>query len=190
MKSEKGFIVKLGLILFLISAICVFALALCNSLTKDKIAAINQKKEDDAKKSVLSSAETFKQADYKNDGGTVIFIGEKGGEKVGYCARVTSKGFGGDIDMMVGLDSDFAISGVTIINMSETPGLGSRASDEKFIKQYDNLKGLDGEIDVIKSGTPEGNEIVAISGATVTSKAVTRGVNAAVSAVKEMEGIQ
>ena len=92
--------------------------------------------------------------------------------------------------MMVGLDSDFAISGVTIINMSETPGLGSRASDEKFIKQYDNLKGLDGEIDVIKSGTPEGNEIVAISGATVTSKAVTRGVNAAVSAVKEMEGIQ
>ena len=185
MKSEKGFIVKLGLILFLISAICVFALALCNSLTKDKIAAINQKKEDDAKKSVLSSAETFKEADYKNDDGTVIFIGEKDGEKVGYCARVTSKGFGGDIDMMVGLDSDFAI-----INMSETPGLGSRASDEKFIKQYDNLKGLDGEIDVIKSGTPEGNEIVAISGATVTSKAVTRGVNAAVSAVKEMEGIQ
>lgn len=190
MKSEKGFIAKLGFILFAISAICVFALAFCNSLTKDTIAKINLEKEENARRAVLSSADSFEKADYENEGNVEIYLGKKGNENTGYCVSVAPKGFGGDIDMMVGLDNDFNITGVTIVNMSETPGLGSKAKDDKFIKQYDGLNGLNGEMKVIKSGEPNGNEVVAISGATVTSKAVTLGVNTAVSAVKKMEGIQ
>ena len=67
--------------------------------------------------------------------------------------------------------------------MNETPGLGAKAKDEAFINQY-NSKLTDENLAVIKNGTPAENEIVAISGATITSSAVTKGVNTAIELFK------
>ena len=187
MSIDKKFIAKLGLILFAICAICVFILALCNSLTVDTIAKINLEKAENARIQVLSEADSFEKADYQGE--SEIYIGKKGDDKVGYCVSAAPKGFGGAIEMMVGIDNDLSITGVTIVNMSETPGLGSKASNEDFIGQYSGMSAKKGEVSVIKSGVPSDNEVVAISGATVTSKAVTDGVNAAIEAVKEMEGL-
>lgn len=186
--SDTKFIVKLGLTLFLICAVCVCVLSLCNSLTIEKIEQLNIEKAENAKINVLSDAESFEDGD-KNDE-YEIYIGKKGDEKVGYAVKVSPSGYGGKIEMMVGVDSSFNITGVTIVNMSETPGLGAKASDDKFIGQFKGLKALESSISVIKSGTPNGNEVVAISGATVTSKAVASGVNTAITAIKDMEGIQ
>lgn len=93
------------------------------------------------------------------------------GALLGYCANVKSAGFGGDIDMMIAIDPSGALLGVQIVSMSETPGLGSRAGEEAHLSQYKGL-GSDKTLTL-------GEEIDAISGATVSSKAVNAGVNAA-----------
>lgn len=71
------------------------------------------------------------------------------------------------------------------MSLSETPGLGAKAQNTDFITQYN---GLGGKISVVKNQTPSGDEIQAISGATITSKAVTKAVNAALEAAEYAKG--
>ncbi len=184
MNKNAKFIIKLALILFTISAVCVFILALCNNLTKDTIYKINIENEEKARKEVLV-AKTFEKVEY--DGEEEVYIGKNGEEKVGYAIKVSPKGFGGNIDMMVGIDKDGLVTGISIINILETPGLGSKANDDKFLSQY---TGLSKNITVIKSGIANGNEINAISGATVTSNAVTKGVNEALGIANKLTEVE
>ena len=102
------------------------------------------------------------------------------GKTVGYCIKVEPSGFGGKISMMVGIGTDGEIQGVKITSMSETPGLGAKA-DDNWLSQFTGKKA---NISVIKSGTAKDSEINAISGATITSKAVAEGVNIASAAAK------
>ena len=181
MSKNTKFIIKLALILFTISAVCVLVLALCNNLTKDTIYRINIEKQENARREVIK-AETFEKVDFEE---AEVYVGKNGNETVGYAVKVSPKGFGGSIDIMVGIDNEKCVTGISIINISETPGLGSKANDVKFLSQYE---GLSKDIKVIKGGNASGNEINAISGATVTSNAVTKGVNDAISiAQKVME---
>lgn len=84
---------------------------------------------------------------------------------------------------MVGITADGNISGVKIGNHSETPGLGSKASEPTFKDQFKG-KGTDKSLTVVKGNASNDNDIAAISGATITSKAVTSGVNAAIDLYK------
>ena len=92
------------------------------------------------------------------------------GERIlGYCVQVVTAGFGGDMTLMVGFYSDRSIAGVQILSHSETPGLGAKASDAAYFAQYQG-----------KSGTLSlGEDIDAVSGATISSRAVLSGVTAA-----------
>ena len=92
---------------------------------------------------------------------------------------VTPSGFGGEISMAVGVDKSGAVTGVSIIQMSETSGLGANAQRESFRSQY---VGKSGSVALKK----QGGEIDALTGATVTSTAVTKGVNAALQAAAEL----
>ena len=96
------------------------------------------------------------------------------GAVVGMAVQVAPSGFGGPINMIVGVREDGTIVSAEILSMAETPGLGTKAGDAKFIDQFID-KGA--SLSVIKSGTPDNNQILAITGATVTSAAVTKGVN-------------
>lgn len=90
-------------------------------------------------------------------------------EHLGYCIKVLPKGFDGKIELIVGVDMTGTVLGVQIVSHSETPGLGSRVADEEYLEGYTGLQGnirLNYDID-------------AVAGATVTSKAVLTGVNAA-----------
>ena len=100
----------------------------------------------------------------------------------GWCVNVTPSGYGGAIDMMVGVTIDYKVSGVKVISNSESAGLGAKCTDDAFRKQF---KGKGDTVKVIKNGTPKDDEIVAITGATITSKAVTSGVADAVAVVKD-----
>lgn len=91
------------------------------------------------------------------------------GVTVGYCVEVKSPGFGGDIEMTVGYTPEGKILGVSIVSLSETPGLGAKVSEDAFLSQYDGKQGT----------LTLGEDIDAISGATISSRAVTDGVNAA-----------
>ena len=93
----------------------------------------------------------------------------------GWVVEVTPSGFGGTIDMMVGVGTDGVVTGVSIISMSETSGLGSNASRDTFRGQF---VGASGSVAVTK----DNGDIDALTGATITSRAVCDGVNAALEA--------
>ncbi|MCR5279233.1 MAG: RnfABCDGE type electron transport complex subunit G [Lachnospiraceae bacterium] len=95
----------------------------------------------------------------------------------GYVIEVvTHEGYGGDIDFYVGISNDGTVNGISFISISETAGLGMRA-DEVLTPQFRNR--LADHFEVTKNGAVKENDIDAISSATITSKAVVGGVNAA-----------
>ncbi len=181
-------VIKLGLILLLITAVAAVVLAWSNDITKEPIANQILQANIAARQSVLPDASDFEEmsTDEFGDHENVleVFKGLKDGQLVGYTIKTGPSGYAGPIEVMIGISSDGVISGVSVGNHSETPGLGAKASDDKFKNQYNNKK-AEGQINVIKAGTPKDNEIISISGATITSRAVTSGVNAAVQLYNE-----
>lgn len=167
--------------LFAITAIVSVALACVNMVTKPVIDRLAEEKRVASMAAVMPDADTYTLTDATGDSIVGISLAEKDGQSVGYCVQVSSNGFGGAISMMVGIDNDCKVTGVEILSMSETAGLGSKASEASFREQY---IGKTGTINV-KSGD---NAITPISGATVTSKAVTLGVNNAIAAVENLNG--
>jgi electron transport complex protein RnfG len=93
------------------------------------------------------------------------------GELVGFAVRVEPRGYGGPIQLVVGMDRDGEVTGVSIITMSETPGLGTKIGDEEFLDQFEEWAAEDIEAD--------GKTLDAISGATKSSNGVRKGVLAA-----------
>jgi electron transport complex protein RnfG len=102
------------------------------------------------------------------------------GAALGYVFSVSPKGYGGSIDMMVGISGEAVgtVEGVEIIKHAETPGLGANADTPEFTAQYMGKTG-DGALSVTKVKPPGENEIEAIASATITTVAVTDGVNEA-----------
>ncbi len=187
-KNENPLV--LSLVLLIISAVVALLLAFTNSVTKEKIAENTVIEQNAAKQEVLKEAFDFLEVEFEDETGIVkgIFQGvSQNGEHVGWCVNVTPSGYGGELDIMVGINLDKTLSGMKVVSHSETAGLGAKATDEKFSSQFKNKK-TDKPLEVIKSGTPEENEIVAISGATITSNAVKTGVNAAMDAVNSLKG--
>lgn len=173
MKNFK-YILRLTLTLLLITAVVAGLLGLVNHLTEDKIEALTREKAESAMQEVLP-AQRYDQIDYRMDGVTEAYRADNGG----FVVRVETGGFGGAIDMMVGVGLDGKVCGVSIISHSETASLGANCVREDFRAQY---IGADGALAVSK----DGGTIDALTGATVTSRAVTNGVNLALAYVKEV----
>jgi len=177
---------KLGLNLLIISAVAALLLALTNSVTASTIAQRNEQANAEARKLVLESAQDFEEVkDAKTDNSKGVKVSEiyeakdASGNTVGYTLKVLPSGYGGTIELMVGIDSAKGqVSGINVVSNSETAGLGAKSTDPEFSDQYKG-KPLE-ELSVLKNGTPGDTEIKAISGATITSTAVTNGVDAAI----------
>ena len=187
-------IIKDTCILFVITIIAGCMLGFVYSITKDKIADKQEETTELAYKQVMKNADTFK-ADYsklvassskylKNNYGkngieiTNALGAYKNNKLKGYVIQVTDKdGFGGEIELIVGIDLNKEIKGVEILSISETVGLGMNAKEASFRNQYLNKK-VD-SFTVTKTGKQEDNEIDSLTGATITSKAMTNGVNGA-----------
>lgn len=180
----------LSLVLLLISVVVALLLAFTNMITKDKIAENTLLEQNAAKQEVLSDATNFTEVENaeKPDMVKAVFEGKDGtGHVVGWCVNVAPFGYGGEVDLMVGILPDGTVSGMKVVSHSETAGLGAKASEPEFSDKFKG-KSADGSVAVIKSGKPKENEIVALSGATITSKAVANGVNAAAEAVAALKG--
>ena len=178
MKKETTFayILRLSITLVIITALVALALAGVNMITKPVIAQLKAQKTQQAIEAVLPGG--GEEISFTDTTGMVktVYASENG-----YAVLVESTGFGGAISMMVGVDKAGSVWGVSIISHAETPSLGAVAADktsagEGFRQQF-----------VGQTGTLEvGQTVEAISGATITSKAVTAGVNAAIACVKEV----
>ncbi|NMP36685.1 MAG: RnfABCDGE type electron transport complex subunit G [Clostridiales bacterium] len=173
--------------LVVICAISSVLLALTNNITKDKIAALAVEKENATKSEVLADAEKFSDAKTVSLNGTdyTYYDGlSSSGEVVGYVFAVAGKGYGGNLRIMVGIGSDGKVKGVSPLELNETAGLGMKAQNEDFLNQYN---GKSAGIGVAKN-SPASNEIQALTGATITSKAVTNAVNTAFELMNTVKG--
>lgn len=172
--------IKLGLILLLITGIAGLLLGGAYEVTKAPIAEKIASDKQAAMKEILPTADKFDKSDVKiNEKVTEVNAGMKGTEIAGYAIKVTPKGYGGPVEIMVGLSNDGKVTGIKILLHTETPGLGANAPEPLFSDQYKDKPTKD-KLEVVKVAPSKENQIQAITGATITSKAVTLGVNDAI----------
>ena len=171
MKDMKYYC-KVTLSLLLICTVVAGLLAAVNALTVDIIAANAQKERERAVTAIFSEMTSMKDTEGEwLDGVNTVYAVYQDDAWIGYAVDLGTRGFGGDINMIVGIGTDGAVCGVRVVSHAETPGLGSRATLADYL---DNFIGV-GERLAIKE------DVDAISGATVSSKAVVAGINLALS---------
>lgn len=165
-------LIKFGLILGVICLAATLILAVTYEITKPKIEEQLKTEEHNALRSIMPSADSFSE---KVLDGTEYFEALKGKTVVGYCVRVTGSGYSGYIRMIAGVDLNGTIQGVAVLEHSETPGLGAKINEIKpgesepwFLKQF---KGKNARVIAVKK------DIDAITGATISSKAVTDAIH-------------
>ncbi len=169
--------------LFIISFVCALLLGLCSEITKAPIAAQEKKTQDEAMMAVLPDA-TFEEINIEPSG-TITKVNEakdSSGNTIGYVINCSPSGFGGSVNMMVGVDTEGTLTGLRVLTHSETPGLGAKSTEPEF---YEQFSGKSGNLSVNK----DGGDIAAITGATITSRAVTSGANEAIQWVSEKVGL-
>ena len=180
MKTESNirYITRITLTLLLIAAVVAAALALVNGITAPIIEKVNAQKTQQAIELVLPGGYDTEITDFSDETDLVskIYKGTNG-----YAAEVTPVGFDNTITMMVGVDTQGNVLGISVISHTETAGLGavaaaSTSAGETFRGQF---TGMGGALAVTK----DGGEVNAITGATITSRAICTGINAALACV-------
>jgi len=196
-RSNNRLIVKLGFTLFLITSITALLLAGVNALTADPIRQRRIEARNNAMQLVMPGGTVLDDLTVDTENATIYTLQREDGTRA-YCVELAPDGFGGPIDMIVGIEVVKVngnlvkrVTGVSIVSMEETAGLGTKAKDEKFLSQFKgltyNISLENGSINTAPSNITVGRtdaDVDAISGATVTSKAVTKGVNMALDAIK------
>lgn len=177
-------------ILLIITLAAGLLLALVYQITKEPIAAQKEKAKQEACKEVFADAASFEgvelnqpdtaawtEAGYAQESIDEIMAAKDGsGNVLGYVITVTTKeGYGGDIKFSIGIRQDGLVNGISILEISETAGLGMRA--EEMLKPQFADKNVE-QFEYSKSGAVSEDQVDAISGATITTNAVVNGVNA------------
>lgn len=201
----KNKIIKDALALTLITLVAGVALGGVYEITKDPIAKQEAQAKAEAYEQVFTDAAAFEEVEmddtliqtirdqldqegYKAQSIEEVMRAEdQSGETLGYAfAVVTSEGYGGDIQFSMGVQNDGTLNGISILSIGETAGLGMNADTPAFKDQFVG-KQVE-KLQYTKNGATQDDEINAISGATVTTNAMTNGVNAGLCAFRVMEG--
>ena len=201
----KNKIIKDALALTLITLVAGVALGGVYEITKDPIAKQEAQAKAEAYEQVFTDAAAFEavemddtltktirdqldQEGYKAQSIEEVMRAEdQSGETLGYAFTVvTSEGYGGDIQLSMGVQNDGTLNGISILSIGETAGLGMNADTPAFKDQFVG-KQVE-KLQYTKNGATQDDEINAISGATVTTNAMTNGVNAGLCAFRVMEG--
>ena len=182
---DPKYIIKLTVTLFVTCVIVAGLLGLVNSVTEGPIAEKNKTKTAAAIQEVLPEMEgspavvelTDEMTAAASGAGATIteaYEAQAGGSVIGYALKIVASGSQGNIEMMVGVDAEGAVTGVSIVKNSETSGIGSKvmSNENGVLDQFSGKSAADGTLSV-------GKNVDAISGATVSSRGVTTGVNAA-----------
>jgi electron transport complex protein RnfG len=171
MRETMKLIARLGII----TVVTGLLLGVVYEVTKVPIQQQAQATEMAANQVVLEEADAFEPMQVQAGGVEKVSRGLRGGQPIGYAVTLSSDGYGGAVNMIVGLDLEGAVTGISIVSHAETPGLGSRITDDDFKDQFV------GKSDQVSLG----DDIDAVSGATRSSGAVVAGVNAALSYYEE-----
>ncbi len=160
-----------------LACICIVVSALLgyvNSITKDKIAAISFEKMQKAMADIMPGC-SFEEItlDKSSPLDALYTAKDSSNNSVGVCSKVTVSGFANDIVLIVGIKNDGSVAGVRITEINETAGLGSRTNDPEWLSQFN---GLSGKLNLVRKSKTVPTDVVAVSGATISSTAVTKGV--------------
>lgn len=196
-----GSAVKNVLCLTLITVVAGFGLGYVYEITKEPIAVMEENTRLAAYQTVFPEAVSFEDMDEETvssaagagDGQKVcdidsaVLAKDASSSVIGYVITVTShEGYGGDITLSMGIDNSGMVKGIEILNISETAGLGMKAKEPKFKDQFKNKTVT--QFTYTKTGASSDFEIDAISGATITTKAVTNAVNTGLSFYASLGG--
>lgn len=197
MNSES---IKNTVSLMLITLIAGLLLGLVYEITKEPIREERQRAKEEAYKEVFADAVSFENIELdsdKTDGelakqgfnATVdeaMEVFDKSGNLAGYVLTVTDhEGYGGDIQFAMGVKKDGTVNGISFLSISETAGLGMKAAEDDFKNQFADKNVT--SFAYTKNGASAENEIDALSGATITTNAVTNGVNAGLFYISTLE---
>lgn len=189
------------LCLTVITVVAGFGLGFVYDITAEPIKRMEEVTRLEAYKSVFPEASDFSEPEeaiptdgptsvYNSNGceiDSVVYARDTSGNQIGYVINVTThEGYGGDITLSVGIDGEGVVKGMEILDISETAGLGMKAKESKFKDQFKD-KAVS-SFTYTKSGATQDFEIDAISGATITTKAVTDAVNTAILCYGSMGG--
>lgn len=196
MAKNKSGIIKNTFILVAVTFVAILALAVVNQITKGPIEQAEIAARAEIYKVVYADANSFTEienteklledapamlAENGLDGCTindVLAVTNASGSVEGYVIAATSpSGYGGDIQIALGI-KDGKLTGFDVVSNSETAGLGSKCTNDDFTSQFDGKSAA--KLEYTKSGAAEPNQIDAISGATITTNAVTEAANAAI----------
>lgn len=177
--------------LMLITLIAGLLLGLVYEITKEPIANEKLKAKEEAYKTVFAQAGSFEEMPdvsdktgeelrglgYDADIDEIMNVKDQTGNHIGYVLTVTDhEGYGGDIQFAMGVMDDGTLNGISFLSIGETAGLGMKATEDSFKNQFSG-KNVP-KFSYTKSGAAADDEIDALSGATITTNAVTNGVNA------------
>ena len=191
--NDTKSMIKNAFILFAITLVAGVLLGIVYQVTKEPIAYQDKLAQDKANQSVFATASTFNDVALDEAKASEVAASHIGvaiesvksavdgsGNVLGYVIQVKSKGYGDFIEYTVGVTNESKVNGISIISIAETPGLGMNAQ-KVIVPQFADKDAQ--QFAVAKNGqlTDPNTQIEAISGATITSRAVTEGVNAAVS---------
>lgn len=196
-KSDINIMLKEAGILFAITLLAGLLLGFIYELTKEPIAVQRQKAVQKACAAVFEDAASFEELQYDVTEDTAVMLAEDGvevgtvfkalgndGSALGYVVQSTSgEGYGGDIVLYVGVRMDGTLNGISLLEINETPGLGMKAEDV-LVPQFRDKKA--DAFTYTNTGSKSDSEIDAISGATVTTKAITNAVNGGLLVVNEL----
>ena len=186
--QQKSTILKDAIALFIITLVAGALLGLVNQITKEPIAAAELKAKNEAYQKVFADGNAFEVNEELNkklvettfegaDIGEILVTKDKDSKTIGYVMSLIAKeGYGGDITFAIGVKMDGTMTGLSVLSHSETAGLGANCTTESFQSQFKGVIGP--EITYSKTGKSTDNEIDAISGATITTKALTKAINA------------
>ena len=193
-------IIKNTLILAAITVVSGLVLGAAYEVTKGPIAQTQAKQKQEACQAVYPEADSFEAMDVDQKAakeaikkmGTNATVDEvysavMDGSEAGYVITVTDKdGYGGDIQFAMGIQDDGTLNGISILSIGETAGLGMRANTDAFKDQFKD-KNVD-KFEYTKTGATADDQIDALSGATITTNAMTNGVNAGLCAFQYEKG--
>ena len=174
-------IIKPAAVLLIICVVAAGLLGYVNQITAAPIAAQQELAKQESMTAVLPDADTFGEEQEINEGNitTITPALDSEGNETGYAVAITTKGFSAGLQLMFGIDTEGVITGLSVVDCSnETPGLGANAANEDF---YGQFTGKSGEVAVTK----DGGDIEALTGATITSRAVANAATEAINYVTE-----
>ncbi|MCK9573444.1 MAG: RnfABCDGE type electron transport complex subunit G [Candidatus Omnitrophica bacterium] len=176
-------IFKTTIVLTTISVICGFLLAFVSALTEKPIAANQHKKIGEAISKLSPAVKKIEEAPLKDE--QIYKLFDQKQSLIGYAVVAEGPGYQGQIKIVAVTDSAFAtLEGIQVIESSETPGLGAKITEDFFTKQFKGTK-LASPLECTKEKTDKGDKILAISGATISSRAAVNIVNNELQKIKQ-----